>query len=879
MKNLKELFLTTDRPIFLDGAMGTKLMSKGLKMGELPELFPLREINGEKGSDILKEIHLQYLEAGSDIIYANTFGANRPKVEKIGMTVDEVVGMNIAIAKLAVKEYCEKHPGVEKYVALDIGPIGKLLEPMGNLSFEEAYDIYKEIVLAGVKAGADLAVIETMMDLYEAKAALLAVKENSDLPLLVTMSFEENGKSFVGTEAGCFATVISSMGADALGINCSLGPEKMVSILDTIALHSTVPLICKPNAGLPDALTGKYNLSPEAFARSMQEMVEHGAVILGGCCGTDENYIKALVDAVKNVPIKPFDKSKSGLDGICSFNTFVSLDKVRVIGERINPTGKKRLKEALLNGDIDYILDLAIEEERASADILDINVGLPGIDEVDMMSRVVKAVQSVCSLPLQIDSSNPLAIEAGLRAANGRCIINSVDGEEEKMKQIFPLAVKYGAYVVGLALNKKGIPKSTEERLEIASKIINKAKEYGISEERILVDALTLTVSAEQSQAKETLKAVEILTKRNIKTVLGVSNISFGLPERTNITRAFLLMALEAGLTLPIINPNNDDIMDAVVSYRVISGDDVSCEKYIDRFTNLRPKQEAAANTVNAVNTVNTVHTVNTVNTGTKNTLEEKSDTVNKTADGKSNTANNTFDGNSNNLNSVSKTEELLSKEDTIEGKLLKSVLEGRQSQTASFTKELLEVKNPLEVIDENLIPALDEVGMRYENGKFFLPQLLNAANAASAGFEVIKDYISKTNSNSVSKGTVLLATVEGDIHDIGKNIVKTVLENYGFKVVDLGRDVPSEKVVETAIKENIYLIGLSALMTTTVASMEKTIKALRESGHDCKIMVGGAVLTEDYAMRIGADFYSKDAKQSADIAKKVFAERNSCNK
>ena len=776
--------------IILDGGMGTQLQAAGLPMGQAPELWNLTE------PEKVTAVHRRYVEAGSKVLYTNTFGVNRLKTARIGRSVRELVEGGVRCARAAA--------GTEEVrVALDIGPLGQILEPLGTLKFEEAYDIFREIVEAGRDAGADLIVIETMSDLYEVKAAVLAARENSALPVWVTMTFEANGRTFVGTTVSAMGLTLSGLGVDAMGFNCSLGPKELLPMIRELRRWTDKPLILKPNAGLPDPATGEYRITPEEFAAELASAPEDGVRMLGGCCGTTPDFIRALSAAMQGErnPSPPPERRS----GVCSASQTAAFGPVRVIGERINPTGKKRFQQALRENDIDYIVARGIEQQDAGADLLDVNVGLPGIDEPEMMTRVVKALQAVVDLPLQIDSSDPAAIEAGLRAVNGKAIVNSVNGKPEVLRSILPICKKYGAAVVGLCMDENGIPQTWQERVAIAKRILDAALAAGIPKEDVLIDCLTLTVSAQQEQATETLKALRAVREElGLHTVLGVSNISFGLPARENITVSFLTQALYAGLDLPILNPNQTAVMDAVASFRVLSGEDRDSEAYIRRF--------AAAES------------------------EPKKTTP---APGK-------------------------------DMSLADCILRGLKAETAAITRRELESRSEMDVINELLIPALDRVGELYEKQEIFLPQLINAANAACGGFDVIKERIAGSGSASVSKGKIVLATVFGDIHDIGKNIVRVVLENYGYTVIDLGRDVPAETIVETVIRENVKLVGLSALMTTTVKSMADTIAAIRKSGHDCKIMVGGAVLTPDYAAEIGADYYARDAKQSADIARRV---------
>ena len=774
--------------ILLDGAMGTMLQAAGLPMGELPEVWNLTH------PEVVADIQRRYVEAGSRVLYTNTFGANRLKAARCGYSVAELVAGGVRCARMAA--------GDERVrVALDIGPIGQLLEPLGTLRFEEAYELFREQVVAGAEAGADLIAIETMSDLYEVKAAVLAAKENCDLPVWVTMTFEQSGRTFVGVTVPAMALTLTGLGVDAMGFNCSLGPQELLPLVEELRQWTDKPLILKPNAGLPDPATGEYKISGAAFARDMLAALPLGVRILGGCCGTRPDFIRDLSVVMKDAA--PAEAAPAVRHGVCSGRRVAELDGVRVIGERINPTGKKRFQQALRENDIDYILERAIEQQDAGADILDVNVGLPGIDEPAMMTRVVKALQSVTDLPLQIDSSDPAAIEAGLRAVNGKAIVNSVNGRREVLEAVLPLCKKYGAAVVGLCMDESGIPADWRGRADIARRILDAALSYGIPREDVYIDCLTLTVSVQQEQARETLRALRwVKEELGLHTVLGVSNISFGLPARETVTASFLTQALYAGLDLPILNPNLQAVMDAVAAFRVLSGEDRGSAAYIERFS-ARPESRPVL-------------------------LPESG----------------------------------LSIEDAI--------LRGLGGETARLTVRALMERDELSVINELLIPALDKVGEKYEKQEIFLPQLISAANAACEGFELIKDRIARRGGESVSRGKIVLATVHGDIHDIGKNIVRVVLENYGYTVIDLGRDVPAQEIVDAVLRENAGLVGLSALMTTTVLSMAETIKAIRRSGSGCKIMVGGAVLTEDYAMQIGADFYAKDAKQSADIAKKV---------
>ncbi len=781
--------LKTQPYLLLDGAAGTEYQAAGLPLGQRPETLCFTD------PELVKSVHRRYIAAGSDVIYANTFQANGHKLAGTGYAVDAVVRQAIKLAREAAAD-------TGTLVALDIGPIGELLEPLGSLKFDDAYALYREMLLAGEDAGADLVVFETFTDLYDAKAAVLAAKENTSLPILITLTFEANHRTFTGTTVGAMALTMEGLGVDAMGINCSLGPKEIFPMVQEMAQWTGLPLVVKANAGLPDPATNLYTITPEAFARELIPYTEMGVRILGGCCGTTPAFIEAVAKMLAEHA--PLQRPEPTRHGVCCASQIAELKGVRVIGERINPTGKKRFQQALREHDLNYILERGIEQQDAGADILDVNVGLPGLDEPKMMTDVVKALQSVVSLPLQIDSSDPKAIEMGLRYCNGKAIVNSVNGKKEVLDAILPVVKKYGAAVVGLAMDENGIPQTAEERIAIAQRILDAALAYGIPREDVFIDCLTLTVSAQQDQAAETLKAVRYVTEvMGLHTVLGVSNISFGLPSRIRITENFLVQAMQCGLDLPIVNPNQKQIMDAIACFKVLSGEDRDSSAYITRFAGAAPAPSAAAPSSAGMDI------------------------------------------------------------DT-------AIAKGLKEECARITEQLLQHKTEMEIIDELLIPALDKVGDRYEKGEIFLPQLINAANASCEAFEVIKKRLLQRGGASVSKGKIIVATVRGDIHDIGKNIVKVILENYGYSVIDLGRDVPVETVVQAAIEHDVHLIGLSALMTTTVSSMAETIEALRKSGHPCKIWVGGAVLTPEYAAQIGADYYAKDAKESVDIAREV---------
>ena len=780
--------------LLLDGAMGTMLQAAQAPMGKVPEALNITH------PELIRSIHQDYLEAGAEVIYANTFAANPYKVQDCPYSSTQLIQAGVKLAKEAA--------GENAWVALDLGPIGEMLAPNSSLSFDTAYGYYRQMVLDGAAAGADLVVLETMTDLLELKAALLAVKENSDLPVFCTMTFEENGRTFAGVSVDCAAITLEGLGADAIGINCSLGPEEILPLIRQMANYTSLPLIVKANAGLPDLNTGAYNVTAEDFCQGAQAFIRSGVTILGGCCGTTPAYIRKLRTLLDHSqPVKREVKRASRL---CSASRMVEVDRVRMIGERINPTGKKKFQQALRDHNMSYLLTQGLEQAQAGAEILDVNVGLPDIDETAMMVEVIGQLQSVLDLPLQLDSSHPEVIEAGLRIYNGKPIVNSVNGEPEILERILPLVKKYGAAVVGLTMDKGGIPETAQQRLEIGRRIVEACASYGIPKEDVYLDCLTLTVSVQQKEAAETLKAVRLVKEQlGVKTVLGVSNISFGLPDREVINTTFLTLAMEAGLDLPILNPNNAAMVGAVDAFHLLTGKDLGGEAYLARHAGQKPAAPQP-------------QTASSAQTGKEG--------------------------------------------------LYQAVLAGLKDQAGSLCKELLNTMPPMEVVNQVLIPALDQVGAEFETGKLFLPQLIQSATAAQASFEQIKDYLAAhpDPEAKVQKEKIILATVEGDVHDIGKNIVKVILENYGYPVIDLGKDVPVQKVVEAVRQHGAKLLGLSALMTTTVANMEKTIQAVREAGLPCTIMVGGAVLTPDYAKKIGADYYAKDAKQSADIAKKV---------
>ena len=803
---VNELFRQSNT-ILLDGGMGTMLQAAGLKLGARPEELNITD------PALIEGIHGQYAAAGSRIVNANTFGASAHKLAGSAYTLEQVITAGIENCKRACAPY-------GALTALDVGPLGELLEPSGTLAFEDAVAEYARIVKAGEAAGADLIFFETYTDLYELKAALLAARENTHLPILASMSFEAGGRTFTGCTVESFAATARGLGADAVGINCSLGPKEIFPMAKRLAeaVPGNFPVFVKPNAGLPRADGSGYDITPQLFALQMKPYRELHLFAAGGCCGTTPEFIKLLNGTFAGcTPGRPAHRMPSVL---CTPVDTVTVDGITVVGERINPTGKKRFQQALREGDMNYVLEQAVSQAEAGAQILDVNVGAPGVDEPVLMEQVVKALQSVTSLPLQLDSSNVEALARGLRVYNGKPIVNSTNGEPEKLAAILPLCKKYGAAIVGLAIDEKGIQPKAADRVAIARRITEAALAAGIPREDIYIDCLTLTASAQQEDVLATVQALEACKKElGVRTVLGVSNISFGLPCRAYLNTTFLTMAMYAGLDLAIMNPSSEEMMAAVYAYNVLTNRDKQSTKYIERFADRVPASTALAQAAKAAP-------------------------------------------------AASATEAELTGPYAA---LMKAVEKGLKGDAAAHTRALLAEKQPLEVVDEALIPALDIVGAKYEKGTLFLPQLLQAASAAQSAFEEIKTAIAQKGEGSASKGRIVLATVKGDVHDIGKNIVRVILENYGFEVLDLGRDVPVETVVDTVREKDVHLVGLSALMTTTLKSMEETIAALHAAKLDCKIMVGGAVLTPEYAEKIGADWYAKDAKRSADIAKEFF--------
>lgn len=776
--------------LFFDGAMGTLLQQNGLRAGELPEVWNITH------PDVVIGIHKSYIDAGCDVLTANTFGANSLKLANSGFSVDEVISAAVRNAK---KVADATH--AETFVALDLGPSGKLLEPYGDLPFEKSYDLYKEQITAGERAGADFILFETMGDLYEIKSGVLAAKENSSLPVIVTMIFNEKGQLLTGADIKTAVFTLESLGVDGIGLNCGLGPKQMLAFAREMRRYSSLPMVVNPNAGLPECVNGVtfYNVSAEEFADDMLDIARLGVCCLGGCCGTSPEHIRLTAERCGG--IVPAKVEKKHFTAVTSYSkTTLIGEKPVIIGERINPTGKKKLKKALIDNDTAYIINEAVTQADCGAQILDVNVGLPEIDEAAVLVSTVKALQSVTDIPLQLDTSDYSAMERALRSYNGKPLINSVNGKKESMERVFPLAKKYGGAVVCLTLDENGIPETAEGRISIAKRIIKKAEEYGISKDDLIVDTLAMTVSTGKDNAVITLEALDYVRNTlGVNTCLGVSNISFGLPSRDNINSSFFTLAMERGLSAGIVNPKSEGMMNAYYSFCALKGMDESFEGYI----------------ANAIDTV-------------------KADSC-ETAD------------------------------------LREAIIKGLKTASAERAKELLKVSEPLDVINNYIIPALDEVGQGFENGTVYLPGLLMSADSAKSAFDELKEFMEKSGKKQENRGKIIIATVKGDIHDIGKNIVKVLLENYGFDVIDLGKDVSPEIIVETAKANKVKLVGLSALMTTTVANMEITVRALHREYPECKVMVGGAVLNQDYADRIGADFYSKDAMGSVRYAEKLF--------
>ena len=789
--------------LFFDGGMGTLLQERGLKTGEVPETWNVLH------PEIVRQIHKEYLLAGSNVISANTFGVNAFKCKHLPYTVEALVTAGIQLVKEAIQEIQEVQEQKQPmYTALDIGSIGKLLKPLGEISFDEAYKTFQEIIIAGDKAGADLILIETVSDSYEIKAAVLAAKENSNLPVVVTMIFDESGKLLTGGDVASVTAMLEGLGVDAVGFNCGLGPEQMKNLLPQLTACCSLPIVINANAGLPVVVNEQtvFHVAPEEFAQSVRTLVEMGASAVGGCCGTTPAHISRVVALCKDMEIQPVTDKK--LTVVSSYNHAVYFTrKPLIIGERINPTGKSKFKQALRDHDMEYIYKEGLVQEEKGAQILDVNVGLPEIDEPRLMEEAVTGIQAIIDLPLQIDTSDTEAMERGLRYYNGKPMLNSVNGKKESMERVFPIAKKYGAVLVCLCLDESGIPETVEGRLSVAEKIVNTAAQYGIPKKNLVMDALVLTISTGQDNAQVTLEALRrIRYEMGLHTVLGVSNISFGLPERSRINTAFFTMAMNNGLSAGIVNPSSEPMMSAYYSFNALIGEDKQCMAYIANASQTADKYSPAPAAKNSALS-----------------LDE-------------------------------------------------AIIKGLSESASEATVKLLEQNtDALTIINEKLIPALDVVGKGFEEKKMFLPQLLMSADAAKASFEAIKATLSKQGKNSESKGKIVIATVKGDIHDIGKNIVKTLLENYGFDMIDLGKDVDPELILQTVQEHQVKLVGLSALMTTTVVNMEATIKLLREHHAGCKVMVGGAVLTQEYADMIGADFYSKDAMGSVRYANELY--------
>lgn len=784
-----------DNLLYLDGGMGTLLQKSGLCPGELPERWNITH------PQQIIDIHRLYFDAGSNIVNTNTFGANCLKFSD--EELEDIIKAAVENAKKAKEE---SNAPQEKFIALDIGPLGKMLKPYGDFDFDEAVNCYAKTVKIGVKYGVDLIFIETMNDSLDTKAAVLAAKENSSLPVFVSNAYGEDGKLMTGATPSAMVAMLEGLGVDAIGANCSLGPKQLKSVVDEYLEYASIPVLLKPNAGLPKSVDGQtvYDVKPQEFSDTMREYAQDGIRILGGCCGTNPDYISLTVEKTKDIAPKPV--TDKNITMVSSYTHAVEFKESPIlIGERINPTGKKLFKEALRNRDIDYILNEGLKQQEKGVHILDVNVGLPEIDEKEMLQKVCFELQSIIDLPLQIDTTDIDAMEAALRHYNGKAMINSVNGKEENMKEIFPLVKKYGGLVVCLTLDENGIPETAEKRVEIAKKIINTAKKYGIDKKDLIFDTLAMTVSADNNSAIATLKALNtIKNELNCHTSLGVSNVSFGLPNRDILNGAFFTLALENGLSAAIMNPNSNEMMKSYYAFKALKGLDENCSDFIENIEKYAQSQTVA--------TANTPISENSVDTGSE---------------------------------------------------LQRAIVKGLKEKAASLTSALLENTNPLEIVNSQIIPALDIVGKGFENKTMYLPQLLMSAEAASSAFEKIKFKMKEIPSKTVSKGKFVIATVKGDIHDIGKNIVKLIMENYGFEVYDLGKDVPPEKIVEEAVRQNTKLVGLSALMTTTVPAMAETIRQLREKAPDVKVIVGGAVLTQEYADSIGADFYAKDAMET----------------
>ena len=805
-----------ERRLFFDGGMGSLLQAKGLKPGELPETWNMLH------PEIIEQIHVDYLNAGADVVTTNTFGVNRFKYKKEeNYSVEEVVTAAVKLAKSATER------AGHGYVALDMGPTGKLLVPYGTLEFEDACEVYKEVVRAGAAAGADLVIIETMGDSYELKAAVLAAKEESDLPVFATVTLDEKGKMLTGGNVESVTALLEGLGVDVIGLNCGLGPVQLLPFVENMRAVASIPVMVNPNAGLPRSEGGKtvYDIDADQFAAAMKKIAECGASVLGGCCGTTPEHIAKMHEVCKDVPVPIVEKKDRTV--VSSYSHAVEFGgRPVIIGERINPTGKPRFKQALKDHDMAYILNMGVAQQERGADLLDVNVGLPGIDEPAMMVDAVKELQSVLDLPLQIDTANTQAMERAMRIYNGKPLINSVNGKKESMDAVFPLVKKYGGVVVALCLDEDGIPETADGRMAVAKKIYETAAEYGIDKKDILVDALCMAVSSDKNGALTTLETVRrVRDEFGGKTVLGVSNVSFGLPMREHINSTFFLMALQNGLSAAIINPNSEAMMAVYDSFLVLAAMDENCGRYIGVYAEKEAEKKRAKEQAKLAQPA----------PGTDVGMHASGNTAAGSGD----------DG----------------------SPLKRSIIRGMAKAAAEAARAALETSDALDIIDREMIPALDEVGKGFEAGTVFLPQLLMSAEAAKAAFAVMKEKMEADGTAQEKRSKIVLATVKGDIHDIGKNIVKVLLENYSFDVIDLGRDVAPEVIVERAIKEHAPIVGLSALMTTTVPAMEETIKLLRKEAPWVKIMVGGAVLTQDYADAIGADGYCKDAMGAVNFA------------
>lgn len=797
---MKFLDFLRENIVYLDGGMGTLLQERGLKPGEFPERWNISH------PEIITQIHQDYFDAGSNVVCTNTFGANSLKFSDDEL--EKIVKAAVENAK-AAKE--NSGSSSEKYIALDIGPTGKLLKPLGDLEFEMAVEIFAKTIRLGVQHGVDLIIIETMNDSYETKAALLAAKENSNLPVIVSNAYGEDKKLMTGATPTAMVAMLEGMGADAIGANCSLGPKQLRGVVEELLENASVPVVLKPNAGLPKAVDGKtvFDVTPEEFSDELSELIKKGVRVAGGCCGTTPEYIRQLVK--KTDSLEPCEIIYKKTTMVSSYTHAVKFAKSPVlIGERINPTGKKRFKQALLENDMDYILCEGVNQQEKGVHILDVNVGIPDINEERMLKNAVYELQAVIDLPLQIDTADISAMEAALRCYNGKAMINSVNGKEESMEKIFPLVKKYGGVVVALTLDENGIPQTADGRVEIAKKILKKAEEYAVHKKDIIFDTLAMTISADTSAAEATLGALRrIKTELGCHTSLGVSNVSFGLPNRDALNGIFFAMALENGLTAAIMNPYSTDMMKTYYTYRALKNLDKNCMEYVEN----AEKFTVVANTTNFVS---------------NKTVEE------------------------------------------FKSELQRAVIKGLKEKAGEITEELLKSTKPLDIVQNEIIPALDVVGAGFENKTMYLPQLLMSAEAAKSAFEKVKDFMSSGEEKADSKGVFVVATVHGDIHDIGKNIVKLLLENYGFRVVDLGKDVPPEKIVEKVVELHAPVVGLSALMTTTVPAMEETIRQIKKSAPWCRTIVGGAVLTQEYADKIGADKYARDAMEAVRYAEET---------